>query len=476
MTRVRMLAVTMALICTTAPASAQNTEDQNAFDFSLPGARSRGIGGAFVAIADDATSVYSNPAGLTVLFRPELSIEGRRWNLTNRTPTRGHAFGAAREIGADTITGLVDDSFHSRTTGVSFASAVYPADRWAFGAFFHQLAQYEMNRVVEGPFFDCRGGYRIGDREANPPFCEPHARTDGVDREFPKRQSMDLDIRSVGAAFAYELPASVSLGVAVQYFRFSLESTNTVFAARGTEEMPELKYQPANFADPENVELLSRQWGKDHAVAVNAGVLWNASRQWALGASFRQGPRFRFSTETRRGAGSTGQAGEVVGSQTDNPFQVPDTFALGLVYRPTDLWRLSVEYDRVQFSQLVEDFRNTAFFRGNPENDVVSDGMRLPNANQLRVGAEYLLPLPRGLGIALRGGVWRDPNHQTYFDADPATGYPAPRWTILFPKRSGQTHVSSGVGFVTRRHFQLDAAVDLSELVDTFTLSSVWRF
>ena len=27
--------------------SAQNTEDQNAFDFSLPGARSRGIGGAW---------------------------------------------------------------------------------------------------------------------------------------------------------------------------------------------------------------------------------------------------------------------------------------------------------------------------------------------------------------------------------------------------------------------------------------------
>jgi len=40
-------------------ASAQNLNDINAgiqFDFSLPGARSLAMGGAFVALADDATA------------------------------------------------------------------------------------------------------------------------------------------------------------------------------------------------------------------------------------------------------------------------------------------------------------------------------------------------------------------------------------------------------------------------------------
>ena len=72
--RLFLLVLLLPLVTPTSSV-AQNTEDQNYFDFSLPGARSRGIGGAFVAVADDATAVYSNPAGLTQLFRPEVSIE-----------------------------------------------------------------------------------------------------------------------------------------------------------------------------------------------------------------------------------------------------------------------------------------------------------------------------------------------------------------------------------------------------------------
>src|SRR5580765_7490339 len=100
------LALLLHLVAT--PVFAQNTEDQNTFDFSLPGARSRGIGGAFVAIADDATSAYSNPAGLTLLFRPEVSAEGRFWRLTSRVLDSGHGFGEATGIGVDTIDGFVD--------------------------------------------------------------------------------------------------------------------------------------------------------------------------------------------------------------------------------------------------------------------------------------------------------------------------------------------------------------------------------
>ena len=471
MIRFRVLPLAIALLqLTSGSVLAQNTEDQNAFDFSLPGARSRAIGGAFVAIADDATSVYSNPAGLTLLFRPEVSIEGRRWNLTNRIPSRGHAFGAATQVGADTINGLIDDSFHSSTTGLSFLSFVYPGDGWAVGVFRHQLSRYRMDRQIQGPFFDCRGGFRVGNTEAAQPFCEPHARADGVDREFPKRQSLSLDIHSTGAAFAYDVPAHVSVGGALQYFDFSISSTNTVFNARDDQ-----KYQPANFADPQNVELVSRQFGSDHAFAINAGALWNVSTQWVLGASFRQGPRFAFATETKRGAASGGP-GEIVVAQADNPFRVPDTFSVGLLYKPNELWRLSVEYDRVQNHQLIEDFRNTALFAGNPEDVVVSARMRLNNSNQIRIGGEYLALLPGGRGLAFRGGVWYDPNHQTYFDADPSTGLPAPRWAVLFPRRDGNAHVSGGIGFTTRRHFQLDAAVDVSDLVDIFSLSSVWRF
>jgi hypothetical protein len=40
------------------------------------GARALGMGGAFIAVADDATAASWNPSGLIQLERPELSIVG----------------------------------------------------------------------------------------------------------------------------------------------------------------------------------------------------------------------------------------------------------------------------------------------------------------------------------------------------------------------------------------------------------------
>jgi long-subunit fatty acid transport protein len=53
------------------------------FNFNNPGARALGMGGAFVAVADDATAVIANPAGLVILQRPELSAEVKFTRFTN---------------------------------------------------------------------------------------------------------------------------------------------------------------------------------------------------------------------------------------------------------------------------------------------------------------------------------------------------------------------------------------------------------
>ena len=48
------------------------------------GARAVGMGGAFIAVADDATAASWNPAGLVQLERPELSIVGDYVSSTAR--------------------------------------------------------------------------------------------------------------------------------------------------------------------------------------------------------------------------------------------------------------------------------------------------------------------------------------------------------------------------------------------------------
>jgi long-subunit fatty acid transport protein len=461
------IAVLNALILAAAtPSAAQNEGGPNNFDFSLPGARSRAIGGAFVAVADDATSVYSNPAGLTLLFRPEVSVEGRYWHLTTRAIDRGHGFGPASGLGVDTIGGFVEQGFQSNVGGLSFLSFVYPSDRWAVGVFRHQLSRNRMDRRIEGAFFDCSGGYR--GVNPMPPFCEPHALGDGVDREFPKIQAYDLDIHSTGGAFAFDASEAVAIGVAVQYFGFSVEATNKVFAANGAQ-----KYQPADFNDPQNLFAISTQTGNDTAWAVNAGALWDISDRWVLGASFRQGPTFEFVVDTRLGPSFGGM---LVAREEDYPFHVPNTFSVGVLHKLTDFWRLSVEYDRINYHRLIARFRNTSLLPEDAELEYTTPRLRLDDVNQWRFGLEKLALLDSGRVFALRGGAWYDPNHQTYFDADEATGFPAPRWAVLLPKYPGSFHVSGGLGFTTRRHFQIDVAVDFSNAVSTLAISTVWRF
>ena len=120
-------------------ASAQTNSEINTgveFDMSLPGARSLGLGGAFVAVADDATAAVSNPAGLTALGRPEVSVEGRGWRFLSVTPYEGHAFGPATRVGVDTIEGLTIGGNTSKSTGgLSFVSAVFPKGPLVVGVF-----------------------------------------------------------------------------------------------------------------------------------------------------------------------------------------------------------------------------------------------------------------------------------------------------------------------------------------------------
>src|SRR6185503_1965522 len=73
------------------------------------GARAFGMGGAFLARADDATAASWNPAGLSYLRNPEISIVGAR-NSFDRGPEGGEA----------------NDTFVGRTP--DFAAVAYPVE------------------------------------------------------------------------------------------------------------------------------------------------------------------------------------------------------------------------------------------------------------------------------------------------------------------------------------------------------------
>src|SRR5438045_9552020 len=87
----RKLIILIALV--TVPAVAQNTDIESLsglqFNFGNPGARSLGMGGAFLGLADDASAAEANPAGLTILRKPEVSVEVRNFQEQQVFTTSG---------------------------------------------------------------------------------------------------------------------------------------------------------------------------------------------------------------------------------------------------------------------------------------------------------------------------------------------------------------------------------------------------
>jgi len=93
------------------------------FSFSNPGARSVGLGGAFAALADDATAAFANPAGLTQLLASEISLEGRRSSHSTPYVSGGRISGSPTGIGIDTVDHLTYEE-SSDDLGVDFADEV----------------------------------------------------------------------------------------------------------------------------------------------------------------------------------------------------------------------------------------------------------------------------------------------------------------------------------------------------------------
>jgi hypothetical protein len=120
---------------------------------------------------------------------------------------------------------------------------------------------------------------------------------------------------------------------------------------------------------------------------------------------------------------------------------------------------VSFEWDRVQYSTVLESM----------DEDVVDvEDLKMDDGDELHLGFEYVFINATPI-VALRTGVWRDPDHQfNYVGDDPIVG------ALLRPGRD-QVHFAAGFGLAFEK-FQFDLGVDLSDLVDTASFSAIFSF
>lgn len=434
-----------------APLLAQsNDEIQSALQWNLstPGARSLALGGAFLALADDATAAYANPAGLAQLQQPELSIEGRSWDFTSRFVDRGHqpATGVTG-IGVDTVDGLQFGERRNRTAGVSFASYVHTGRRGAWALYRHQLADFEASLVSHGPF--------AGARE-----------TPG--RAVPAHSRLDLDIEAWGGAAAYRLGSQWSVGLTLSWQRFRLHSFTERFDRRERTGDPLVDgltggfFGPADFLS-ENVLNVQTLNGSDDDFAGSVGVLWRPAAAWSVGTVYRRGGDFAF--DAKYVQGPRGDAPGTVDTRVGGPgvFHAPDSYGAGVAWRPRDDLVLALDWDRVGYSALSDDLVNV-LLAGRGERNAFT----IADADELHLGAEYQAVTWK-LPVAFRVGLWHDPDHRLRY------GGRNPVLRARFAPGEDQLHLCGGLGVVLGRA-QVDLAVDASDLVDTVSLSTVARF
>jgi len=443
-----ILVVLVAVIIAPVITTAQETPPTFEFSFSNPGARSLGLGGAFAALADDATAAFANPAGLVQLVSLEVSAEVRHWGYSTPYIEGGRYEGEPTGIGLDTTDGLRTAVSEEQLTGLSFLSIVYPKGNWSFAVYRHQLANFRAQTATQGLF---------------PGWETPRA--------FDRRWSTELDILSYGIAGAYRLSDRFSLGLGIVHFSGRLEAPfeislpddlDTLQGVFGpTSYLPERQFANGEMAIDDS------DWG------LSAGLLWTVAEGLSIGAFYRQGPELRVVFDIQAGPlayldNPVFTSGATILTAAA-PMQFPDVYGLGIAYRsPNGKLAIGFEWDRVGYSSIFDSFDPVVIETLDPTIDV-EVSLTADDGNELRLGTEYAF-LDLKPVLAIRAGVWLDPDHRFR-----STHPDDPVHRATFQAGEDEIHVAVGLGFAFKS-FQIDFAADFSDLVDTASLSMIYSF
>jgi len=405
------------------------------FDFLNPGARSLALGSAFAALADDATSAFTNPAGLTILRFPEVSFEGRGRRLESPFLQSGRLSGTVTGQGVDTIANAVYGDSVSSDIGPSYFSFVYPHRNFAVAAYRHELVRLDQTFEAQGVF-----------------------QGTGL-RELALQGSRNVSITTYGGSAAYLVHPRVSLGGGITISTFDLESSFDRFFTPGFFGAPTF--------DPATKVATATQEGKDTAVGFAVGGLFKVRDKPAssgaslvqLGIVYRKAPDFAFSTTESSTTAPAAQTGT---------FQAPDIVGVGGVIRFAQSATITAEVTHLRYASLKDDFIDLqAAASGRAGNFTIDNG------TELHAGFEYVFSA-RG-APSVRVGTWYDPDHSVRYESS-TSDLTDERFKAYLPGGEDQTHFTFGAGVAPSNRFEINFGGDLASNTRIFSVSIVARF
>jgi long-chain fatty acid transport protein len=457
-------------ICTAAslPLAAQNTDIESLsglqFNFGNPGARSLGMGGAFIGLADDASAAEANPAGLTILRKPEFSLEARNYKEVQLFTTSG----VFPDI---TRTGF---SHYSKRVELTFGSFVYPIKNFTLGAYYHE----PLRNAGAGQVIPTRSQF-TGVIENNvPTFYLPkngtpvsQAACEDIRRRqndffaclqynvIPFISSLNVRERTFGIAGAYKI-GKFSFGGTARYQRFHEEALTIRFVQDSSGNL--IAFHSFAVQASSNILQTTDKVKDQHDLTFAGGVKWTPTDNLSVGAVYKQGAKFVTPTFA-----ATADTSFKFLKVSDTNFHIPDVYGVGVSFRPIPVLTVNADAVHVTYSNLVDNFISI-----NESIRAIDKAYKAHDITEFHLGAEYFFGSK--IPFALRAGAWRDPAHAIEFRG-PLTTPDAVAAAMLYPTGTSQTHISVGAGFAWPR-FQIDAAYDRSERFKVGSISAVARF
>jgi long-chain fatty acid transport protein len=412
------------------------------FNFQNPGARSLAMGGAFIGLAEDASAVRANPAGLISLSKPQFGLELRRNRLVS-----SYAAYSGDEAGT-----LMGHDFEENVFGLGYASVVIPFHPFAVSFFTHRLLDFKSS--IEGR------GVTFRNVESSLPVTNV--------RTAASRSDTEIGITTYGAAIAHQI-GRFSYGLAVGYNTFRLDTITNSYLV---DFFPQTVPAPDPTFSRDDITVIHFQKGDDSGFSASVGLRY-AQPQWGAGLVYRSGISFDYHVIQQKGPRAPAN---LKSDEFDTTFSVPRSYGGGVYFRPVPSFGRLIDFTitadalRVDYSDLLDGFHPIY---------VSSDNQySIRDVTEVHVGMEWVFNPAFSDGIvpvAVRFGFWRDPDHRLEYTGV-ATTNTRKGLSLLFPGSDRvYSHATFGLGVVFSEEFQLDFGADLADNVSTGIVSLVVR-
>lgn len=396
------------------------------FNVQGAGARAMGLGGAFIAVSDDASAVSFNPAGLAQLLKPEVSFVGRglskklafeSFETTSQGRMKIVSDSLAEETRFDPL--LISGTLPLRVNGHSLVLQLSIQRQFALG----ESSERDLKET------DVAGG----------PPAFVHQRID---------QSGQIDMYSF--ALAYEASERILVGASYNQWRgrWDLSSYSSKQQGSGSTFA---NFHQTNTLDGGNFNL---------------GLIWRWPT-WSFGIVRRTPFHADYSFGNSL---STNAVGINFKGSAPQPFGLhwPASTGLGLAWRPKEKWLFTTDLQHTPWSQArymtpMTSLNNLSFFD-------LDKADRTPDVTSFHTGMEYLRLTKGGSVIPLRFGLSREPQplvdrvtHQqrVIFSAALGTGL-----------KRGNTSVDIAYRY-SWNHREISQFLDVDELLRASTVRSI---